>query len=69
MAETGTIYTPGWREAIEIKHFVQECKHVDPPMTRTRDPSIKGPTPDHFGHHTVLHLHLTCGDHAEALVI
>ena len=43
------IYTPGWREAIETKHFAQECKHDDPAWVRTSDPLIKGPTPNHFG--------------------
>ena len=50
-----TIYTPGCREAIEIKHFAQECKHSNPARIRTYDPLIKSPTPNHFGHHALLH--------------
>ena len=44
------IYTPGLREAIEIKHFAQECKHGGPARIRTHDPLIKSPTPNHCGH-------------------
>ena len=40
------IYTPGSREAIEIKHVAQECEHDDPTRIRTRDPLMKSPTPN-----------------------
>lgn len=36
------ICTHGWRQAIEIKHFAQICKHADPARNRTRHPMIKG---------------------------
>ena len=37
MPEQVPIYAPGWREASEVKHFAQECKHSDPTRVRTRD--------------------------------
>ena len=33
------------KEAIEIQHSIQECKHGDPARIRTREPLIKSPTP------------------------
>ena len=40
-------------EAIEIKHFAHGCNHSDPARIRTRDPLVKGPTPNHFVHHAL----------------
>ena len=51
MAETCTHL---YREAIEIKHFAQECKHGDPARIPTHDPLIKSPKPNYFGYHALI---------------
>ena len=43
MAEHVPIYTPGWREAIEIKHFAQEFKHGGLASIRNLQPFDQGP--------------------------
>ena len=42
------IYTPGWREAIEIQHSAQECKHGDMARIRIHDCLITGPMTKQF---------------------